>query len=1243
MSLSNNRYYSSSETTLNATQNTPLTYVQWLQYETSFDRVSAFEQYTQYLSQWYKIKQQSKQTTDKQYIKNIYTELLKQVTLEYTTPDEKRFLKNINFEDVNDLDIALPFFAKKLKQIAIYYANQRDEIKFSSVKANLKGSDYGINQVIYKQVAEIIKNDPDVNIQLADLGLSQADVLTNLRVEIQELYDTEQNYYNIPYESNESDYTTVGSNRFNYFNMSLLPDRSRMFLSETFTETVKELIEQVPVIMYSGIESETDPDSKELRDIENRSFAITDIITGTELDRLSDDNFSMYSSTGELNLQYEQLAFQKYCGTDYYYLSTGDTLTNTASGKLFAANNPHKEILNKFYPTILSAPGENLYKQEYIGGFFTSENVGILTYTTLDFEYRFKPTSTETVYYFPDPKSGASGFFGADRPYKSIVTYYENINWQKNSITSHYNYGLQKQYKNLPRFTPYQSMSDSVHDYQGVSRADDVFDFWDPNNKNIWLNQDIYPLQPGGIQPIDQRYTELLGGEKVISRYKTDIYGNEYVLTKDSIESIEYTPINTNTTLYDTEYIHIESNQTLPKSKYKSNFAEETHKKLTQTEQKSLSGSLYIRNNTYTGIQTINDNLIVNLYNKYNVPGTIDYRNTKIALSGISTEITSDLIDIDIIYDTIIFETRNYIIFEKIMYDYSTGVISSGHNNFSFLKKNYHQNRYEKHSNWWYDKKQQQILILKTTVYPELSSTTDKMIYPEIYTYTMESGVLKRTYPDSDLNDEQLIYETSQYSLSGINKFNIIDIDRVKQPRLTYNKDSERFTTTQLGYDIADNMFLIKNDFLFYDGVIQAVKPSIFKNNYVIYTVNPANDTIQRTFFYETNPSLTYLSISDFTYMHDSSRDLLFMGCLENRETSNPDPVPNSSCVFIHGTEPQSMRSERDIVMCFDFMTCGFIDGDQSAKPNGLSVVFFQAQVKTSNLNNAAASEPEYELLDTGGLGPAFSYLNDTTAGTNTQPTLTGLDSGHACVALDIVGNVGGNSKTPNSITVFGQYDSTPRFSETIDIDTEKYNMWSDISNYNDYKDLPFIRCKIVLTDLGKRIKVYMKQPHEPTFELVANVSLNPAIDASRVYHDNKIFKCVTEHVSSVSNNIENDTRVRYNGTIYRCLVDHTSLSTETPSTTPFYWRVDENWPYTASVVDWAENVTYKASNWILKQSYISNQSEYNSWSDNNITYYTDYLVPGRLKAALTSNNSTSNPGLTVIKNITVTGAGNLT
>ena len=105
----------------------------------------------------------------------------------------------------------------------------------------------------------------------------------------------------------------------------------------------------------------------------------------------------------------------------------------------------------------------------------------------------------------------------------------------------------------------------------------------------------------------------------------------------------------------------------------------------------------------------------------------------------------------------------------------------------------------------------------------------------------------------------------------------------------------------------------------------------------------------------------------------------------------------------------------------------------------------------------------------------------------------------------------------------------------------------------------------------------------------------------------------------------------------------HTSTAAETPDTTPYFLRADEQWPYQAGVTAWSSSTSYVASRWMISQSYIPEAGEYEPWSDASNPYYAEYIPPDRLKMALTTNTSASNPGLTVIKNITVTGAGNNT
>jgi hypothetical protein len=1090
MSQFDRKYYTSSDEVLSASKAVPLTYIDWLQYETTFDKEVAFEQYSIYLTEWYANKGIDAAEVQSEYVRNLYINLLKQIALEYTTADEKRFLTNIDYDDDKDLDIALPFFAKKLKQIAIYYAEQRDEIRHAPIKANLKGSSYGIGQLVYKKMTDILRYDPEVQSQLTDLDLTLVDVLTNLKIDLTDLYDTEQNYYNIPNEANSEDYSNVGTSRYNYFTLSSLPNRVKLFLAETYTESLIELIRSVPVLLQSGTRTSTGTKDEELQDRENRALAITDIITGTELDRLDPSTFYDYTSENNLNITYEQLAFQKYSGTDYYYLSTGDTLTDTVSGKLFDAPAPHKELLNRFYPTIVTAPGENLYKQQYVGGFFTTTGVGLVNYTSLDYTYRFKPEKNAT-YYFPDPQAGAAGFYGSYKSFDTPVVYYENINWNKQQLTSHYNYGLQKQFKNILRFNPYQSSDDTMnHSTAGVSKHTDKIDFWSDNGTNTWTQQDIFEIAEDYTQPLTTRQDSLLTGNKTVYKWKTDIFGNNYILTKSGIDPDYKTPVNTNNNIYETQYIDSDTTPqgSRPNLVQLQTDPDHVHNTENITDQKSLTGTLYMRNNTASSVQTLTSASLSGIYSKYDSEGTICYRGKQISLSDIKNDILNNLINIDIVYDVLILETTDYIIFEKIAYNYDTTTISSGTREFAFLAKRYHTkydtsldcssggssrvstggvttttvttttstdttntvSNYEHASNWWFDEDSDRILISKSTVHPTGSSTCNRMIYPELYSYAIKTGKLDRIYPDPDFTDPQVIYETSQYSLSALSDSSY-DITSIKPPVLAYNRDSERFSVTYIGTDPVENMYMVKTDFRLYDQSIELININFYKNNYTTYTMNAANPVISETFISETNPSLAD------TYYHDTDRETLFLCASANND--DPVPRPNSSCVWTYGNITDNFIGERNIAISFDFAMSGS-KTSPSNKPDGLSVVFFRAR-KLSNIG--------HEELDDGGTGKSFSYLADSSI-----PSLSGLDSGHACVTLDAQSGSLSGSIAGDDITVFGPYDTVEDYRDATSLDATDFNLYQDVTD-KDYNDLQYTRCRVTLTNLGRTINVHMK------------------------------------------------------------------------------------------------------------------------------------------------------------------------
>ena len=1070
MTQSTRRFYLSSDETLQATTSKPLSYVDWLKYEPTFDRSTAFEQYTSYLTQWYSNKGINSADMQQQYVRNIYLELLKQISIEYSTVDEQRFLKHIDLESGNDIDIALPFFAKKIKQIAIYYAEQRDEIKTSPLKANLKGSSFGLNQLLYKQIADIINNDPTILTQLSNLSLTVPEVLKNLQIDTVELYDTVQEYYNIdPTRKTDS---TVGLTRSKMFNSNLLPDMSETFIPDLLENAIVELIKEVPVKLQSGIIQIDSTGEKELRTNEDMALAITDIVTGTELDRLDDSMFVNYMQTGELNLLNNKLAFQTYSGTDYYYLSSGETTNDVVSGRLFNAKKPHKELLNKFHPTIAAIPGEETFSQEYIGNFFNLNNVGLITYTTLDFQYDWD-IEPGKIYTFPDPDSGASGYFGGSAYNKTPIIYYENTHWHRNGIVTHYGTGTQKQYKNIIRHVPYQSSSDTNYSECGVYRRNDIFDFWSKNGRNVWENQDIYPLNDKKEQQIDSRSDTLNHENKIIYRNKTDIYGNNYILVKYGTKEQLTPPINTNQTIYDTQYIEQPTeSKTFP------------GKKMSQTDQHSLTGELFLRTIADTGPKTITSDELSSIYIKYSTSGILKFQQGDIIINDVYNELLSELIDIDIIHDIIIFHTTNYIVFEKIVYDYSTGIISSDQKSYSVMKKVWHSKDFEKSSNTWYDEQKNRILICKTCIHPTLSGSTDKMIYPEIYSYDINKTFLKQVYPDPDYTVEQLEYETGQFSLSSVNVVDSTEVIKVQSPRLTYNKDSELYDLFYLGYDINENVSLPRVKFRLYDSIINDIEAKVYRNKYNSYSMNPCNDTSYDSTFRENNPTITSQS-----WFHDKVRNLMFMSSTDNN--GDPQPVSNSSCVWTYGSLPQSYASERDIVIGFDFLMSGTLS-DPSQKPDGISVCIYRSRVVDQILPYPGAVAPAYESLDDGGLGPAFSYLDDKTRGSLTYNELDGLDSGHACVVLNTGGKLGNQNVSPNSITTYGPFLGTNIYSNTISLDGTGYNLYTQLVSNKDYSEHEFTRCRITLSNLARAIHIDLKNiSNENKFTRVGTVDIS--------------------------------------------------------------------------------------------------------------------------------------------------------
>jgi hypothetical protein len=76
--------------------------------------------YNDYVKKW-NIKANAKSTNEKDDIIARYQNFLQDITLNFTTNAEKTFLTQINFENPYDIEIAMSFYSKKIRDIISYY------------------------------------------------------------------------------------------------------------------------------------------------------------------------------------------------------------------------------------------------------------------------------------------------------------------------------------------------------------------------------------------------------------------------------------------------------------------------------------------------------------------------------------------------------------------------------------------------------------------------------------------------------------------------------------------------------------------------------------------------------------------------------------------------------------------------------------------------------------------------------------------------------------------------------------------------------------------------------------------------------------------------------------------------------------------------------------------------------------------------------------------------------------------
>lgn len=447
--------------------------------------------YNSYLQAWYK-KKGSVSSEIANKVRDQYLSLFNEISLNYTTSEEKRFLSNINYNDEQDLLIAIPFFSKKLSNICQFYIKKRERVKNKIQSNKYRGTEIGLEKTISGIILDYIFIDSnDDTYSTASISLSS--IAQNLEIEIEELYDIYSEYFNIDSNLDAINYDSSSEIREQFFSANSNSIDYDIFLD--FDKSLKNNIFSQPITI-DGL-----GDALQI----NYSPDFIDLVCSPDnpLEQFIDEN----SAPVDERLNLKKKLLEKYIGTDIYYLSTNSTGTDFLSGVLFRAANPSKNLLNRRFPGTASVPSNKLKSPRDIGLFFKPDKLGVLHFKTNVSNYKIRTSNLDPnkIYIYPDPEI------------------YGNVS---NITNEPYDYPLYFVVDNSP-YKKNNSYSFSIGDIYSTPN-DQLFYGYKSYNNSLNLTNE---------SNLQKSFTSLFD-KGIISDWKEDIYGNQYGLIKHTASKV---------------------------------------------------------------------------------------------------------------------------------------------------------------------------------------------------------------------------------------------------------------------------------------------------------------------------------------------------------------------------------------------------------------------------------------------------------------------------------------------------------------------------------------------------------------------------------------------------------------------------------------------------------------------------------------------------------------------------------
>ena len=208
----------------------PFNFNEWLNFQKNILPENQESLYLNYLKNWLLENKQKKEISQKTF-KDEYIQLLKDLSFLFGVSEFDNFLTDFDNATDEDLIHTIPFFAKKLKQIAIILSKKRESVKQAKLKYNLIGSNDGLEKILYEYILKSFtkKENNITQVPLSKFSNLFPDLSSTKKtffIEIEELHD-KKTYLGLDEKQNIENYFDIDKIKDNlnlnsFSNLSLL-------------------------------------------------------------------------------------------------------------------------------------------------------------------------------------------------------------------------------------------------------------------------------------------------------------------------------------------------------------------------------------------------------------------------------------------------------------------------------------------------------------------------------------------------------------------------------------------------------------------------------------------------------------------------------------------------------------------------------------------------------------------------------------------------------------------------------------------------------------------------------------------------------------------------------------------------------------------------------------------------------------------------------------------------------------